>query len=42
MLRLMARAKINWSLDILGTRNDGYHRMDMLMESVSLADELTI
>ena len=42
MLRLVARAKINWSLDILDKRSDGYHRMDMLMESVSLADELTI
>ena len=41
MLRLKARAKINWSLDILGTREDGYHWMDMLMESVDLADELT-
>ncbi len=42
MLRLTARAKINWSLDILGAREDGYHLMDMLMESVALADELTI
>ncbi len=41
MLRLTARAKINWSLDILGIRSDGYHEMDMLMESVALADELT-
>ena len=42
MLRLKARAKINWSLDILGCREDGYHWMDMLMESVELADELTL
>lgn len=42
MLRILARAKINWSLDILGLREDGYHRMDMLMESVELADELTL
>ena len=42
MLRLTARAKINWSLDILGIRSDGYHQMDMLMESVALADELTL
>lgn len=42
MLRLKARAKINWSLDILGRREDGYHWMDMLMTSVELADELTI
>lgn len=42
MLRLLARGKINWSLDILGLRGDGYHRMDMLMESVELADVLTL
>ncbi|NCB36540.1 MAG: 4-(cytidine 5'-diphospho)-2-C-methyl-D-erythritol kinase, partial [Clostridia bacterium] len=40
MLRLHARAKINWTLDIIGTRQDGYHQMDMLMESVQLADTL--
>ncbi|MFH1512253.1 MAG: 4-(cytidine 5'-diphospho)-2-C-methyl-D-erythritol kinase [Bacillota bacterium] len=40
MLKVTARAKINWSLDILGTLGGGYHRMDMLMGSVSLADEL--
>ena len=42
MLRLLAHAKINWSLDIVGIRPDGYHLMDMLMESVGLADELTL
>lgn len=39
---LEARAKINWTLDILGRREDGYHLMDMLMQSVALADILTI
>ena len=42
MLRLKARAKINWSLDILGRREDGYHLMDMLMACVELGDELTM
>ncbi len=42
MLRVLARAKINWSLDILGTRPDGYHVMDMLMSSVDLADDITL
>ena len=41
MLRLLANAKINWTLDIVGKRDDGYHYMDMLMGSVALADELT-
>ena len=40
MLCLKAPAKINWTLDILGTREDGYHLMDMLMQSVSLCDTL--
>ena len=39
---LEAYAKINWSLDITGVRNDGYHYMDMLMQPVSLADEITL
>lgn len=39
---LEARAKINWTLDILGRREDGYHLMDMLMQSVTLADNITI
>ena len=39
---LEAFAKINWSLDITGERDDGYHLMDMLMQPVSLADEVTL
>lgn len=35
-----AHAKINWTLDILGPRADGYHEMDMLMQSVSLSNQL--
>lgn len=37
-----ARAKINWTLDITGVREDGYHLMDMLMQPVSLADDITL
>ncbi len=40
MLCLKAYAKINWTLDILGTRQDGYHLMDMLMQSVEMHDTL--
>lgn len=40
MICLKAYAKINWTLDILGTRPDGYHQMDMLMQSVDLYDTL--
>ena len=42
MICLKAYAKINWTLDILGTRPDGYHQMDMLMQSVDLCDTLWI
>lgn len=41
-MRLKARAKINWTLDITGQRADGYHLMDMLMQPVTLADEITL
>lgn len=40
MLCLKAHAKINWTLDILGRREDGYHLMDMLMQTVDLYDTL--
>ena len=40
-LRLLAPAKINLSLEVLGKRNDGYHEVRMLMAGVSLADELS-
>ncbi len=41
-MRLQARAKINWTLDIVGQRADGYHLMDMLMQPVTLADEVLL
>lgn len=41
-MRVVARAKINWTLDIVGKREDGYHLMDMLMQPVELADELVL
>ncbi len=41
-MRLEAFAKINWSLDIVGIREDGYHLMDMVMQPVSLSDEITL
>ncbi len=41
-LLLEACAKINWSLDITGIREDGYHLMDMLMQPVSLADTIRL
>lgn len=40
-LTVNAPAKINWSLSICGERPDGYHDLDMLMQSIELSDELT-
>ena len=41
-LTLSAPAKLNLTLDILGSRPDGYHDMKMVMQSVSLADRVTL
>jgi len=40
-LTVHAQAKINWSLSICGERPDGYHNLDMLMQSIELSDILT-
>ena len=37
-----AYTKINISLDVTGRRQDGYHDMVMIMQTVSLCDELTL
>ncbi|VBB06561.1 4-diphosphocytidyl-2c-methyl-d-erythritol kinase [Lucifera butyrica] len=37
-LILKAYAKINLALDILGKRDDGYHEVAMIMQSIDLAD----
>ena len=41
-MQLNAKAKINWSLDITGVREDGYHLMEMLMQPVELCDTITL
>ena len=37
-----ARAKVNWTLDIVGRREDGYHLMDMLMQPITLCDRVEL
>lgn len=37
-----APAKVNLALDILGRREDGYHEMRMVMQTVSLCDTVTV
>ncbi|MEO1095191.1 MAG: 4-(cytidine 5'-diphospho)-2-C-methyl-D-erythritol kinase [Cyanobacteria bacterium J06638_28] len=39
---LSAAAKINLYLEIMGDRPDGYHELIMVMQSVSLADRITV
>ncbi len=40
MISEIAYAKINLGLKVLGKRADGYHEVDMLMQSIALADTL--
>ena len=42
MIKEIARAKINLTLDILGVRADGYHEVSMIMQTIELADELEL
>lgn len=40
-MRVKAYAKLNLALDILSVHEDGMHELDMLMQSISLADVLS-
>lgn len=42
MIKLSAYAKLNLSLDVTGKRSDGYHNLDSIMQSISLADTVEI
>jgi 4-diphosphocytidyl-2-C-methyl-D-erythritol kinase len=42
MLTLLANAKINLYLEIIGSRPDGFHELVMVMQSVALADHITL
>ena len=41
-LQMKAPAKVNYRLDVLGKRADGYHDLRMVMQRVDLCDELEI
>lgn len=41
-VKLRARAKINLSIDIKGIFDDGYHDVEMVMQSVNLSDYIII
>lgn len=41
-ITIQAHAKLNLTLDVLGRREDGYHDLKMVMQSITLADRLTL
>ena len=41
-VRLRAFAKVNFALDVIGLRVDGYHDIATVMQSISLSDEVEI
>lgn len=41
-IELKALAKINLGLDVLGRRENGYHDVRMVMQSIYLYDEVKI
>lgn len=41
-IKLKARAKINLSIDIKGIMEDGYHDVEMVMQSINLSDYLLL
>ena len=42
MVKEFARAKINLTLDILKKREDNFHEVEMIMQSLELADEVEL
>ena len=41
-LRLIAPAKINWSLEVLHIRPDGYHEIRSVLQTIDLCDIITL
>ena len=41
-IKLKSRAKINLSIDVLGKRLDGYHLVEMIMQTIDLFDRIKI
>ena len=37
-MRLIAPAKINWTLEVLGARDDGYHEVRSVLQTIALCD----
>ena len=41
-IKLKSRAKINLSIDVVGKREDGYHLVEMIMQTIDLYDIINI
>lgn len=41
-LRLRAYAKINWTLEVIGRRPDGYHELSTVLQTIALHDDLDV
>ncbi len=41
-IKILCPAKINLTLDIVGIRDNGYHNVKMILQTVSLFDEVTV
>ncbi|MBO7386617.1 MAG: 4-(cytidine 5'-diphospho)-2-C-methyl-D-erythritol kinase [Lachnospiraceae bacterium] len=42
IIKRKAYAKINLCLDVLGKREDGYHEVSMIMQTIGLSDDVTL
>ena len=42
MISTVAPAKINWTLEVIGRRDDGYHDVRTVMQAVDLCDEVSV
>lgn len=41
-MQIIAPAKINLALDVIARRDDDYHQVDMVMQSIELSDQVTL
>ncbi len=41
-VEILTPAKLNLFLEVLGTRPDGFHELDMIMEAINLCDRLVV
>lgn len=41
-VRVRAPAKVNWTLEVLGKRPDGYHEVRTVLQTIDLADSVTL